>query len=252
MDYKLYFWGKYLFDTPEEYVSKPTRVKLIGQTRATSVAIGESQMLVINELGQVFSMGSGPSIGHEKQQSSVKMLVCHPVKLLCDEDVTKESSTKRTGEKNPRSKMKKSNSMRKISMKEISGKEMAVKVFCCENLSLAVNRAGSVYVWGQLDKNTEWKEPKLVKKIEKEMQVKSVLFSNKQFLITIDLHNTRFLKFFSFYPPIIQCGTLERLFDWIFDPLCNAEYLHAFLRTYRSFTTPSKFIEMLAKRCNKN
>ena len=119
-------------------------------------------------------------------------------------------------------------------------------VACCGETSLAVMKSGACYVWGKIGKETEIK-PTLIQKFNKEMQIVQARISYKNLLIAISHHNTKTLKFASFHPLSIQCGTSDRLMRWLLENQPNMEiYIFTFLRTFRRFINAKRFILFLA------
>ena len=95
------------------------------------------------------------------------------------------------------------------------------------------------YLWGHFESTEEKQESNLYfpQEVEKcnDFQIANLHSFSSQIVLSVRMQNLPSLKYSSFDPPIIQTGSVQALFDHLFEEPIDYNFQAQFLFTYPSF-----------------
>ena len=232
-----------------------TRVKLVNKDlKIISISLGETVLMALTDDGSVHSVGFGASLGHEKQITSNKSnlifsaIPFHSNQQKIEREIVSELLDSPTTISKNQVERKKTKKKRKKQIESSEEKPFFSFIVCLGATSFAITKGGLCYIWGKVDKINQIENPMPIRKFEKDFQITKVAFSFKKLILIHSLCNSETFKFFSFEPPVIQCGTYNDLFNWLFHEKCSQDYHNTFLKTFTKFVDPLTLIKSLKEK----
>ena len=230
---KVFYWGKNWAPTPKQkYFDKPQKIQT--SIKATKVAVGDAFMVIIGEDGEIYSAGdgSGGKLGVDLVESQEFVKITGFPGEISPKPVKEK---KKFGFKS----------------KSVETPELWKSLKVGKTYSVAMNFNSQIFVWGSTSttENTKKietviKKPLLLTQLQK-IEIEDVTVGDDDIAVSIGLESLPSIQFISFNPPLIKCGTLEGLTDYLFQPKRPEEYLNTYLLCYNQWTNGLKFLEYL-------
>ena len=121
----------------------------------------------------------------------------------------------------------------------------------CANTYAMVIKQGKIFAWGSVgngeDVSIELLSATPVPQLD-QIQLQEISCGEGQVIAKVGLMNQEKLRFSSFIPPVVHCGTLEGLVEYLISPQCTNGFIYTFFLTYKTFASGIEVLEMLLKK----